>query len=74
MWTRILIPAYLAIVLMLGCSQNVFVYHTSLPEKTERYWIGPELWANRLQDWHIKDGRIAHFQVKLKVGFRLAQD
>ena len=23
---------------------------------------------------HIKDGRIAHFQVKLKVGFRLAQD
>ncbi|HUV12979.1 MAG TPA: hypothetical protein VMY18_04995, partial [Acidobacteriota bacterium] len=58
MWTRFLIPACLAIALMLGCSQNVFIYHTSLPENTERYWIGPELWANRLQDWRIKDGRI----------------
>jgi alkaline phosphatase D len=23
-----------------------------------RRWLGPEYWANRLQDWHVKDGRI----------------
>ncbi len=58
MRTKALIPACLVVALMLGCSQNVFVYHTSLPEDVERYWIGPDLWANRLQDWRLKDGRI----------------
>jgi len=23
-----------------------------------RYWIGPEYWANRLQDWQLKNGRV----------------
>src|SRR5262245_9028045 len=24
----------------------------------DRVWLGPEYWANPLQDWHIRDGRI----------------
>jgi hypothetical protein len=24
----------------------------------DRYWIGPEFWANRLQDWQLKNGRL----------------
>lgn len=26
-------------------------------ENLERTWIGPEFWANRLQDWRLHDGR-----------------
>ena len=24
----------------------------------DRVWVGPEYWANRLQDWHIREGRL----------------
>ncbi|MFK7924369.1 MAG: alkaline phosphatase D family protein [Bacteroidia bacterium] len=26
--------------------------------KTTRYWVGPQYWANRLQDWQLKDGNV----------------
>jgi len=29
-----------------------------LPTNTTRTWIGPEFWANPLQDWQLKDGQI----------------
>jgi alkaline phosphatase D len=35
---------------------NVFQSH--FPKNTTRTWIGPEYWANRLQDWRINDGRL----------------
>ncbi len=28
------------------------------PQKTQRTWIGPEYWANPLQDWQLNNGRI----------------
>src|SRR5579864_2823163 len=28
---------------------------------TERPWIGPQFWANPLQDWRLRDGRIECF-------------
>lgn len=27
-------------------------------QQPDRYWIGPEYWANRLQDWRIHNGRL----------------
>jgi phosphodiesterase/alkaline phosphatase D-like protein len=27
-------------------------------DQQDRLWLGPEYWANRLQDWHLKDGRL----------------
>jgi hypothetical protein len=30
----------------------------SWPPGFERVWVGPEYWANRLQDWRIHDGRL----------------
>ena len=27
-------------------------------QQPDRYWIGPEFWANRLQDWKIHNGRV----------------
>lgn len=57
--------AQIALVLFLGtlmnsCSnQNVnnnFIER--FPSGIQRTWIGPEYWANRLQDWQVNDGRV----------------
>lgn len=37
-------------------SFNEFSYHW--PDNINRIWLGPDFWANRLQDWEINDGRI----------------
>ncbi|MGA1525535.1 MAG: hypothetical protein ACO4CZ_16340, partial [Planctomycetota bacterium] len=29
---------------------------TSFPTGVSRTWIGPWFWANRLQDWELRDG------------------
>ena len=43
--------------LFIGCSgQNDF--KSNLAIDIERVWIGPEYWANPLQDWQLKNGRI----------------
>jgi len=28
------------------------------PREVQRVWIGPAYWANRLQDWRVRDGRL----------------
>ena len=28
------------------------------PQATQGVWVGPEFWANRLQDWRVEDGRL----------------
>jgi len=33
-------------------------FRAALPEGLTRVWVGPEFYANRLQDWRIADGRI----------------
>jgi len=57
-WTK----AFMWIVLIAGVVQagqprpNLFV--SRWPSDVERVWVGPEYWANRLQDWHIAGGRL----------------
>ena len=51
---------FLLFLTSLNCQRNAetkpfYSYWKLLPD---RYWIGPEYWANRLQDWHLKNGRI----------------
>ncbi len=31
-------------------------FRSAWPAEGERVWVGPEYWANRLQDWRIRDG------------------
>ncbi len=31
-------------------------FNSKWPKSLERVWIGPDYWANRLQDWKISDG------------------
>ena len=33
-------------------------FTSNFPKKVTRTWIGPEYWANPLQDWQLNDGRI----------------
>jgi hypothetical protein len=54
-------PAYFLLVLAASCglpatAQTVF--KDSFPSGVTRTWIGPDYWANRLQDWRVKDGRL----------------
>ncbi len=32
--------------------------HAAWPPGVERIWVGPEHYANRLQDWRVRDGRL----------------
>jgi len=59
MRTKCLILSGLLFALILsGCSKNAKSFHSRLPDQIQRTWIGPEYWANPLQDWQLKDGRI----------------
>ena len=43
------------------CSSAVVLaqeFHGSWPKEVQRSWVGPEYWANRLQDWRISGGRL----------------
>jgi len=37
-------------------------FRSQFPKDKVRTWIGPEYWANRLQDWRISDGRLECLQ------------
>ena len=48
----------LVVPTILCCDGQRFHFDGSLTADIERTWIGREYWANRLQDWRLKDGRI----------------
>lgn len=33
-------------------------FHSAWAKEIERVWVGPEYWANRLQDWRVSKGRL----------------
>jgi alkaline phosphatase D len=37
---------------------QITVHYSQFPPQRERVFVGPEYWANRLQDWRIHNGRI----------------
>ena len=41
-----------------GCNPQSSDLQSSWSAEVNRTWIGPDFWANRLQDWHLRDGRI----------------
>jgi hypothetical protein len=43
-----------------GCikKETANLYQSHWPTQIERTWVGPEFWANRLQDWRIAGGRL----------------
>jgi len=43
------------------------------PSDMQRVWVGPEYWANRLQDWQINDGRLECVEGTLRKPMRAVQ-
>ena len=43
---------------MLTDKPNYFESDWHKNPKIQRTWIGPEFWANRLQDWQLRSGRL----------------
>ena len=39
-----------------AASQPPLIY--DWPTDVERHWVGPDIWANRVQDWQVEDGRL----------------
>ena len=51
---------FLMVVSFFGCqeSESSSNYKSNWPKDVQRTWIGPEYWANPLQDWEIENGRL----------------
>ncbi len=45
-------------------------FQSAWPTHIERTWIGPEYWANRLQDWQISGGRLECVEARSAKPFR----
>ncbi len=53
---RIFLLVIVTAVAFTSCTkEKSFVYEFS---NTDRTWIGPEFWANRLQDWKLENGKL----------------
>ncbi len=50
-------PAAVLALLSFGCSSSN-VFKSAWDPAVERPWIGPEYWANPMQEWRLRDGRI----------------
>ncbi len=46
-----------SVLLPLGCSSSI-AFESEWDRAIERPWIGPEYWANPLQEWRLRNGRI----------------
>ena len=40
----------------------------------ERVWVGPEYWANRLQDWRVREGRMECIEARASFPLRTVFD
>ena len=51
---------FLSVLISTDCQRTAesLPFTSSWEVQPERYWAGPEYWANRLQDWRISQGRL----------------
>ncbi len=45
-------------------------FQSQFPGGTTRTWIGPDYWANRLQDWQIRDGKLECLETRQRKPMR----
>lgn len=56
----ILSPVLIFFLFAVSCSvPQDPIYFSNIPASVERNFLGKEFWGNRLQDWEIKNGRLA---------------
>jgi len=52
------IATSMILMLLFSCNRSQVNYSSSWEDQPDRVWIGPEYWANRLQDWRIEHGKM----------------
>ncbi len=53
----------LACALLLACGRpDASEFHSAWEDVADQPWAGADYWANPLQDWRIRDGRLENFQ------------
>ena len=51
-------PLYLLIYLSSACFLNAGEFSSDFKNTHDRVWLGEEYWANPMEDWLVRDGRI----------------
>ena len=54
----LIIFSFLALLSSCNTKMGSTSFIATWPDAVVRTWLGPDFWANRLQDWEIADGRI----------------
>lgn len=52
---------FVILITFSSCSdqqKETTIFNSNWPDEVQRVWIGPEFWANRLQDWQLDNGRL----------------
>ena len=64
----------MAVLSTTGCveAKKTNSIEIDLQQNTTRTWLGPEFWANRLQDWQLNDGRIECIETRANKPYRTA--
>ncbi|MGC8892830.1 MAG: hypothetical protein ACP5P6_09560 [Candidatus Saccharicenans sp.] len=52
------LPLVFIAILLLSFPAEASDFSLKLPPNINRQWIGPEFWANRLEDWRVAGGKI----------------
>jgi hypothetical protein len=54
---RLVIPA-VTLALFIAGALTAAEFRSTWPSDIERVWVGPQYWANPLQDWRVANGRL----------------
>ena len=49
---------FLVLSLLFSCGRLHNQFDSKWPKQVTRHWIGPDFWANRIQDWRLSEGRL----------------
>jgi alkaline phosphatase D len=56
---RLLIFSFISVLFLNSCNLITSTKFVSSWQKApDAFWVGPDYWANRLQDWSVKDGKL----------------
>ena len=59
----------LALVASTVCSAGADEFKSNWAKTSDRVWIGPDWWANRVEDWRIHDGRLECVQPGMRAAY-----
>ena len=67
---HILLSLSVILLTIVSCNQDTTSKTYDWDNVVDRIWVGENFWANRLQDWEIKDGQLVCIQALEKKPMR----